>query len=219
MAGETSAKAGKDGSGPVETGSGLRGGSRVSKRDQLVAFSCAAFVAAMLGAAYAAVPLYDLFCRATGFGGRPVVAAAGPGHVSDRMFEIRFDSNVNGGLSWKFQPEAPSISVKAGEVKTVYFRVTNASREETHAIASYNVTPEGSAPYFSKIQCFCFSEQSLGPGQSADLPVVFFVDPAISKDHDLDSVSTITLSYTFFPAAKPATPVAAAASGGNKPKL
>jgi len=189
----------------------------LARRHRMVAFACAAFVLVMVGAAYAAVPLYDLFCRATGFGGRPVVATVAPRRLVDRRFEIRFDANVNGGLPWRFNPEQAAVTVQAGEVKTIYYRVTNLGDQETRAVASYNVMPSTSAPFFSKIQCFCFSEQSLAPGQSLDLPVVFFVDPAIIDAPELDDVATITLSYTFFAAKRPAPPVAAA--GEDKRKL
>jgi len=191
---------------------------REGRRDRLVALSCGAFVLFMVGASFAAVPLYDLFCKTTGFGGTPVRSDAGPKRTAERNFEIRFDSNVN-AIPWRFVPEAKSVTLRAGEVKTVYYRIINTDWNETRGLASYNVTPEGAAPYFSKIQCFCFSEQSLGPGQQLELPVVFFVDPAIVENHDLDSVRTITLSYTFFPSEKPARPVAEAAPDGKKPKL
>jgi cytochrome c oxidase assembly protein subunit 11 len=190
--------------------------SRLAQRHRLVALSCAAFVVAMVSASYAAVPLYDLFCRVTGFAGRPVRANGGPNRTADRRFEIRFDSNVN-GLAWRFLPEEKSVFVHAGEVKTVSYRIANTSWNETVGIASYNVTPEAVAPYFSKIACFCFSEQRLAAGQSLELPVVFFIDPAIVDNRALDSVTSVTLSYTFFPESGP--PVADAKPLTDKPKL
>jgi cytochrome c oxidase assembly protein subunit 11 len=188
------------------------------RRHGRVALACAAFTLSMIGAAYASVPLYDLFCRLTGFGGSTVVAEGLPERVIDRRFEIRFDANIHAGLPWTFTPEAPSISIRGGEVKTFNYTITNTSDRETWGIASYNVTPEKTGGYFAKIQCFCFTEQRLGPGESMELPVVFFVDPEIDKDRNTDSVKTITLSYTFFAAKPPATPVAAASSA-ETPRL
>ncbi|MDQ0391557.1 cytochrome c oxidase assembly protein [Labrys monachus] len=191
--------------------------TRTSNR--LVAVCCVAFVGSMLGAAYAAVPLYSLFCRVTGYGGTTRVAAQAPGRTIDRSFEVRFDSNINAALPWKFEPETRSVQVRAGEVKTVYYRITNLSSQATHATASYNVTPLETGAFFSKIQCFCFSSQTLGPGESQELPVVFFVDPAIDEDRDLHGVKTITLSYTYYPAKPSATPIAEATSSNTKPQL
>jgi cytochrome c oxidase assembly protein subunit 11 len=185
----------------------------------LIAVCCIAFVASMVGAAYASVPLYTLFCKVTGFGGTTKVAEAAPGHMLDRSFDVRFDSNINPALPWKFEPEQRSVSVKAGEVKTIYYKITNLSNETTYASAAYNVTPQETGAYFSKIQCFCFTSQSLGPGESRDLPVVFFVDPAIDKVDYLKGVKTITLSYTYYPAKPPATPVATAEPDKTKPQL
>src|SRR4051794_21193792 len=187
------------------------------RQHKFVAAGCGLFVMMMVGASYAAVPLYKLFCQTTGFAGTPVRATAGPSAVADRAFEIRFDSNVN-GVPWRFQPEAASVSVKAGAVTTIYYKITNAGPSEVTALASYNVTPEAAAPYFSKIQCFCFSAQTLKGGQTLELPVVFFVDPAISEDKQLDSIASITLSYTFFPAEQPAKPIARAGTAAEKSK-
>lgn len=160
----------------------------------------------MLGASFAAVPLYDLFCRTTGYGGTTMVATRAPDQISDRVFSIRFDANVAAGLGWRFEPEVGEIKVRAGEVKTVGYTLRNLRPEATTGIASYNVTPEQTGGYFNKIACFCFTEQTLAPGEARTEEVVFFVDPAISTDKELDSVHTITLSYTFFPA-----------KSGNKP--
>lgn len=191
----------------------------MSRRHATVALCCLAFVGAMVGAAYAAVPLYNLFCKVTGYAGTTRQALAAPGRVLDRSFEVRFDSNLNGALPWKFTPETTSVTVRAGEVKTVYYRVTNNSPEEMRGVASYNVTPMETGAFFSKIACFCFSEQVLKPGETLELPVVFFVDPAIAEQKALDDIRTITLSYTFFPAKQPATPVAAATPKPDKPQL
>jgi cytochrome c oxidase assembly protein subunit 11 len=177
------------------------------RRDFVVAASCGAFVAVMVGAAYAAVPLYTWFCRTTGFGGTPVVAQAGPAQVLDRKVTVRFDANVASGLPWKFEPEQMSIEVRVGEVVTVYYRAVNDSERETVGQASYNVTPTTVGGYFAKINCFCFTEQRLAPHERRDMAVVFYVDPALAGDAEQDDLNTITLSYTMYPVQQPAKPV------------
>jgi cytochrome c oxidase assembly protein subunit 11 len=170
------------------------------RRDVLVAGACGVFVAAMVGAAYAAVPLYNWFCRTTGFGGTPQVATAAPSDILGRKLKVRFDANVAGGLPWRFEPEQSSIEVKVGEVVTVSYRVVNESARETVGIASYNVSPPTAGAYFSKINCFCFTDQRLKAGETRDMAVVFFVAPDIVKDSEQDRLETITLSYTMYPA-------------------
>jgi cytochrome c oxidase assembly protein subunit 11 len=170
------------------------------RRDILVAGACGVFVAAMVGAAYAAVPLYNWFCRTTGFGGTPQVATAAPADILQRRVKVRFDANVAGGLPWRFEPEQNSIDVKIGEVVTVKYRVVNESARETVGIASYNVSPATVGAYFSKINCFCFTDQRLEAGEKRDMTVVFFVAPDIVKDSEQDDLDTITLSYTMYPA-------------------
>jgi cytochrome c oxidase assembly protein subunit 11 len=172
----------------------------------LVAAACGAFVAVMVGAAYAAVPLYNWFCRTTGFGGTTQVATMGPARVLDRKVTVRFDANVNGGLPWRFEPEQNSIEVKLGEVVTVSYRVVNESARETVGIASYNVSPPTVGAYFSKINCFCFTDQRLKGGEKRDMTVVFFIDPALAKDSEQDDLDTITLSYTMYPVRHPEPP-------------
>ena len=169
------------------------------RRDLLVAGACGVFVAAMVGAAYAAVPLYNWFCRTTGFGGTPQVATAAPSDILGRKLKVRFDANVAGGLPWRFEPEQSSIEVKVGEVVTVSYRVVNESARETVGIASYNVSPPTAGAYFSKIKCFCFTDQRLRAGETRDMAVVFFVAPDIVKDLEQDGLDTITLSYTMYP--------------------
>jgi cytochrome c oxidase assembly protein subunit 11 len=178
------------------------------RRDLTVASACAAFALGMVGAAYAAVPLYNWFCRTTGFGGTTQVAARGPAETLDRKITIRFDANVAGGLPWRFEPEQNSIEAKIGEVVTVYYRVVNTSARETVGQASYNVSPPTAGGYFTKINCFCFTEQRLGPGEKRDMPVVFFVDPALAKDAEQNDLLTITLSYTMYPVRQPEPPKA-----------
>jgi cytochrome c oxidase assembly protein subunit 11 len=176
------------------------------RRDVMTAAACGVLVAAMVGAAYAAVPLYDWFCRTTGFGGTTQVASAGPSHVLDRKLKVRFDANVAGGLPWRFEPEQTSIEVRVGEVVTVAYRVVNESARETTGVASYNVSPPTVGGYFSKINCFCFTDQRLKAGEKRDMTVVFFVDPALAKDSEQDDLDTITLSYTMYPVRQPETP-------------
>ena len=176
------------------------------RRDAVVAAACGVFAAAMLGAAYAAVPLYDWFCRTTGFGGTTQVATAAPSQVLDRKLTVRFDANVLGGLPWRFEPERTSIEVRLGEVVTVGYRIVNESARETVGIASYNVSPPTVGAYFSKINCFCFTDQRLKGGEKRDMTVVFFVDPALVKDSEQDGLDTITLSYTMYPVRQSETP-------------
>ena len=174
----------------------------------IVAASCGVFVAAMVGMAYAAVPLYDWFCRATGFGGRPQVATSAPQGALGRTVTVRFDANVAGGLPWRFEPEQNSIEVALGEVVTVNYVATNLAARETVGQAAYNVAPSTTGAYFQKINCFCFTEQRLAPGEKREMPVVFYVDPALAKDAELDDLNTITLSYSFYAMREPARPVA-----------
>lgn len=181
---------------------------RKVKRDTLVAAICGAVAAGMVGMSFAAVPLYDWFCRTTGFGGTTQVSVVAPGEVLDRELTIRFDSNVAPGLPWRFVPEQNSVKVRIGEVKTVYYKVINSAAREITAQAGYNVTPPQVGLYFHKINCFCFTEQTMKPGETREMAVVFYVDPAIVKDSDQESLNTITLSYTFFPLEAPAKPVA-----------
>ncbi|HEV2956428.1 MAG TPA: cytochrome c oxidase assembly protein [Xanthobacteraceae bacterium] len=181
--------------------------SKTRRRDFLVAAACGAFVAAMVGAAYAAVPLYSWFCRTTGFGGTPVVAHGGPVKVLDRKVTVRFDANVASGLPWKFEPEQVAIDVRIGEVVTVYYRAINDSARETVGQAGYNVTPSTVGGYFAKINCFCFTEQRLKPHERRDMAVVFYVDPALASDSEEDDLNTITLSYTMYPVQQPEKPV------------
>ena len=155
----------------------------------------------MLGLAYAAVPLYEAFCKATGFGGTPLVAQEGGDRpVIARTVQVRFDANTDPNLAWRFEPLEREVKVRLGEEKLVHFRATNVSQRPIVGTAVYNVTPERTAGWFNKVQCFCFTEQLLQPGQSVDMPVVFFVDAEMAKDRHYDDIRTITLSYTFYEA-------------------
>jgi cytochrome c oxidase assembly protein subunit 11 len=175
------------------------------RRDLLVAGACGVFAACMVGMAFAAVPLYNWFCRATGFGGTTQVATAAPRNVLDRRILVRFDANVAAGLPWRFEPEQPVIEVRVGDVVTVNYVVTNLSAQATVGQASYNVWPPTVGAYFSKINCFCFTEQRFAAGETRDMPVVFFVDPELVKDSEQDDLTSITLSYTMYPV-RPAEP-------------
>jgi cytochrome c oxidase assembly protein subunit 11 len=187
-------------------------------RDALVAAICGAVVVLMVGASYAAVPFYNWFCRATGFNGTTQVASSAPsGAPLARKIAVRFDSNVAPGLPWKFEPEQTEIEVNIGQVVTVYYIVTNQSARATTGQAAYNVAPLTVGAYFQKINCFCFTEQTFAPGEKREMPVVFYVDPALVGDHDNDSLNTITLSYTFYPVRGPA-PKPLAASEADKRK-
>jgi len=181
------------------------------RRDLAVAAACGAFAALMVGAAYAAVPLYDWFCRATGFAGTTQVSTRAPDHILGRTVKVRFDSNVMPGLPWRFEPEQTEITVRIGEVTTAYYKVINQSARETMGQASYNVAPLNVGGYFNKINCFCFTEQRMKAGETREMAVVFYVDPSIAKDTDQNDLNSITLSYTFYPLREPPRPVADAA--------
>jgi cytochrome c oxidase assembly protein subunit 11 len=189
-------------------------------RDAVVAAICGFVVVLMVGASYAAVPFYNWFCRTTGFNGTTQVATSAPSAAPlARKMAIRFDSNVAPGLPWKFAPEQTEIEVKVGEVVTVFYTVTNQSARITTGQAAYNVAPLTVGAYFQKINCFCFTEQTMGPGEKREMPVVFYVDPSIVGDSDNDGLNTITLSYTFYPVRDPAPkPLAAGEPDKSKGK-
>jgi cytochrome c oxidase assembly protein subunit 11 len=190
------------------------------KRNLRVAGFAAGGFLFMLGMSFAAVPLYDMFCRVTGFGGTTQVATKAPDRVVDRLFTVRFDANVAAGLGWRFEPEVAEITIKAGEVRTVGYTVRNLRSETATAIASYNVTPDRMGPWFNKLACFCFTDITLKPGEARSEEVVFFIDPAIVKEKELEGLHTVTLSYTFFPSKNPARPVAdAGAASVPSPKI
>jgi cytochrome c oxidase assembly protein subunit 11 len=167
-------------------------------RNHTVLGSCIVVVAGMLGLSYAAVPLYDMFCRVTGYGGTPARADAAPLEATAQRVTIRFDANVDPALPWAFQPDQRAIDVNIGENKLTFFTAENRGEEAVVGHATFNVIPERAARYFAKISCFCFTEQRLEPGQSIDMPVSFFVDPAILDDREVGGIGEITLSYTFF---------------------
>jgi cytochrome c oxidase assembly protein subunit 11 len=182
--------------------------TRARRRDVIVAAACGVFVAGMVGMAYASVPLYDWFCRTTGFGGRTQVARSLPQGTLGRTIAVRFDANVVGGLPWKFEPEQNEIKVRLGEVVTVNYVVTNLAARETVGQAAYNVAPGTVGSYFQKINCFCFTEQRMAPGEKREMAVVFYVDPSLARDSELDDLNSITLSYSFYRVREPSRPVA-----------
>ena len=167
---------------------------------RLTALVSGGAAAAMLCVAFAAKPLYDTFCRVTGFGGTVSRVEAVTGDVLERRIEVRFDANTNGGLPFDFGPAQRPMTVQVGARDLAFYELTNTSDEPVRAIASYNVTPHKVGPYFRKIECFCFEEQTYAPGETVDLPVAFFIDPSIAEERQLDDVRTVTLSYTFFEA-------------------
>jgi cytochrome c oxidase assembly protein subunit 11 len=185
------------------------------RRDIVVAVSCSLFVAGMVGAAYAAVPFYNWFCRTTGYGGTTQVSHQAPSFISDRKVTVRFDSNVTSGLPWRFEPERNTIEVRLGEVVTVYYKVINEAARDTFGQASYNVSPPTVGIYFDKINCFCFTEQHMKPGETRDMAVVFYVDPKLVEDSEQDGLTNITLSYTFYAVRPPARPVAEGSASGK----
>jgi len=162
------------------------------------AWAIGGLAALMLGAAFAAVPLYRLFCSATGYGGTTQTATQAPMAHGTRKFAVRFDANVAPGLNWRFAPETPQVMLTAGETATVFFRVTNLSGESVAAQARFNVSPDQAGAWFDKISCFCFSEQKLVAHETVEMPVVFFLDPKLEQDRSMDAVDALTLSYTFF---------------------
>jgi cytochrome c oxidase assembly protein subunit 11 len=172
----------------------------MADRNRRTALIAASGALAMLGLGYAAVPLYDLFCRVTGFGGTPQVASAAQAagvQVLGKTISVRFDANVEAGMPWKFSPQQVTQDLPIGARKMAFYKAQNLSDRPITGVASFNVEPARAGIYFNKVQCFCFNEQTLQPGQSVDMPVIYFVDPAILKDSETANIEQITLSYTF----------------------
>lgn len=177
-----------------------------------VVLVCLAVTFGMLGAAFASVPFYRWFCAATGYEGTPQVGSAAPAAHGERRVTVRFDANVFPGLPWDFAPETPNLTLVTGEAATVLFRIENRSDRPTSATASFNVAPPLAGAYFTKLACFCFTEQVLAPHEVIEAPVTFYVDPAIETDKNLAGLTGLTLSYTFFvtpPTSSPARQAAA----------
>ena len=183
-----------------------------------VVMVCLAFFASMFGMAYAAVPLYEMFCQVTGYGGTTQRVEQYSQTVLDRDITIRFDANTSGGLPWNFKPVQRNVEIKIGETTQISYEAKNIASRPTSGRASFNVSPQLAGAYFMKVECFCFTDTELQPGGTMDMPVVFYVDPEIVNVPELKNIKTITLSYTFFPIDEP-TPSAAAVketgAGGN----
>ena len=175
----------------------------VQRRNFATAVLLFGTVAGMVGLAYASVPLYRLFCQITGYGGTTQVATAAPGAVAGRTITVRFDANVAPDLPWRFEPVIPSLKVQVGESALAFYRVRNVSNTPVTGTATFNVTPHLAGSYFAKVECFCFTEQRLGPGETLELPVSFFIDPEILDKPGVKDLGEITLSYTFFRAISP----------------
>jgi cytochrome c oxidase assembly protein subunit 11 len=176
--------------------------SSLAQKNRNVGLRAALFGLAMLALAFASVPLYRVFCQVTGFGGTTMKAEAAPGAVAGQI-GVRFDANITPALPWKFEPEEPTVRIHPGARTTIYYRATNYTARSTTGQATFNVTPEAAGKYFSKIECFCFTEQTLKPGESVRMPVVFYVDPKLRDDPATSHIDEITLSYTFYPVENP----------------
>lgn len=174
----------------------------LKKRNLSLAINSAMVVVGMICLAYASVPLYSLFCRVTGFGGTPqkVIVAPPTSAILKREITVTFNADIDPNLPWAFKPLQKNVTVHVGENKLIFFRAKNEGSEPITGIATFNVTPEKAGSYFDKIQCFCFENQTLKPGEEVTMPVSFFIDPSIADDKNLDDLQDITLSYTFFKA-------------------
>ena len=169
-----------------------------SRRRTMTALILGGVVCGMVGLSFGAVPLYRLFCQVTGFGGTTQVAEEAPVTIGDRLVTVRFNADTARDLPWHFKPEQREMTVRVGEMAMAFYNAVNQSDRSLIGTSTFNVTPVKAGAYFNKIECFCFEEQTLAPGERADFPVSFFVDPDIVEDRRLDDVTTITLSYTFF---------------------
>lgn len=176
-------------------------GSDLERRHRSVALWAASVVVLMVVASFAAAPLYSYLCRVTNFDGTPRRATAPSAVMVDKTVTVRFDANVAPGFPWRFEPQQTTLGVKLGENVLAFYRATNLSDRPVKGTATFNVFPEQTAAFFNKVQCFCFTEQELGPGESVEFPVSFFVDPQIENDKDARGTTHITLSYTFYPVA------------------
>ena len=186
---------------------------RQQPRHGKLVLALVALVAGMTGLAFASVPLYRMFCQVTGYGGVPQRADRGADTVLDRTIRVRFDANVDRTLPWTFAPEKRTVDVKIGETALAFFKASNTSKAQVSGTAVFNVVPELAGRYFTKIECFCFKQQTLAAGASVEMPVTFFVDPKIVDDEDTKNISEITLSYTFYPSGE--SGVAAAPEGNS----
>lgn len=193
---------------------------RAARGARLTVLACAGVVLGMGGLALASAPLYDMFCKATGYGGTPQIGAAPTAAAAESLapVTVRFDTNVAKGLTWRFKPEQSRVEAVPGQTATVFFKVTNTGPAPTTGIAVFNVQPDLMGSYFVKVQCFCFDEHSLQPGESAEFPLVFYVDPRLRQDPDIGGLAEMTLSYTYYPS-KNGSPVAEAPKPGAASNL
>lgn len=182
---------------------GTQDKSKMARRNLRLLMLCGGIAVGMVGMSFAAVPLYDIFCRVTGYGGTTQAAEQASDKVLERTITVRFDANTAKGVPWDFKPQQTEVKVKLGEVGLAYYTAKNTSGEPVTGTATFNVTPAKAGIYFNKLECFCFTEQTLAAGETAEMPVQFFVDPSMAEERYLDNVNTITLSYTFFPVDKP----------------
>ena len=192
----------------------MRTDPKKQRSNRLVAGVCLAFFGGMVGMAYAAVPLYAMFCQMTGYGGTTQRVEQYSDRVLDRKITVRFDANVSSGLPWDFKPVQRDMTMKIGETAQAHYTATNLFDTPAAGRATFNVTPEMAGSYFNKVECFCFTDTALKPGETLDMPVVFYVDPDIADVPELKDITTITLSYTFFPIEED-KPVAAAPQAGK----
>ena len=173
------------------------------ERNRRTGLTMAGVALLMVGVAFASVPLYRIFCQVTGFGGTPVRSEEAPGAVAGQI-GVRFDANIDPALPWRFEPVQKTVRIHPGERTQILYRSTNLTARPTTGRAIFNVTPLKAGQYFSKIECFCFTEQTLRGGQKVDMPVIFYVDPRIREDEATKDIDEITLSYTFYPVESPA---------------
>ena len=178
---------------------------RAERRNLSVALTMAALVVGMVGMSYAAVPLYEIFCRVTGYGGTTQRAEQAPDKVLDRTMMVRFDANLARGMGWEFKPVQRKLEIRIGDSALAHYEAKNITKKAITGTATFNVTPEAAGQYFNKIECFCFTEQTLQSGARADMPLTFFIDPEIVNDPEARNIEEITLSYTFFPVEDGAT--------------
>ncbi|NML74511.1 cytochrome c oxidase assembly protein [Rhizobium sp. S-51] len=181
--------------------------------------ACVAFVGCMLGVAFASAPLYRLFCQVTGYNGTTQRVEQASTVILDKTIKVTFDANVSSGLNWEFKPVDRAVEPKIGETVQINYTATNRSPYATKGQAVFNVTPMEAAAYFNKVQCFCFTETELKPGESLEMPVVFFIDPAIKDAVETKDIGTITLSYTFYPHEGEKPVASLPAAGEGQPKL
>lgn len=185
---------------------------KVERSNRRMAIACVGFFAGMVAMAYAAVPLYDMFCRVTGYGGTTQRVEQYSQTVLDKDVKVRFDANVSGGLGWNFKPVQREVTIKIGETTQIAYEAKNVTSQPLSGRASFNVTPQIAGAYFMKVECFCFTDTELRPGETMEMPVVFYVDPEIVNVTELKNINTITLSYTFFPLTEERPQASAAAT-------